>query len=219
MSASALLIELLAAGVALSLKDEGIRVQTRPGVSIARFRERIAAHKPALIEELLQREIEAVVTVEPEAFDRQHYDQLWNHWRALHPPEVDATPGSEPSSQSISVARDSIEASVPPPDWDGRLCIGCQWPEFCRVLGPRGPQLPGGPCPTYPTEAVGHDNSQHELSIAAVLTHLTGFTPEELEAFRREVADATDDDPYSAVDRAALARFDSQFSHTLGVSA
>jgi hypothetical protein len=37
---------------------------------------------------------------------------------------------------------------------------------------------------------------------------LRTFTAEELAGFRREVAEATDDDPNAAVDREALARVD-----------
>jgi hypothetical protein len=53
MSADALLAELQAAGVRLSLPATNgrldLRYQTRPGVSIAPFAARIRAHKPALV--------------------------------------------------------------------------------------------------------------------------------------------------------------------------
>ncbi len=82
MSAAALLVELEAAGVRLSLAGDDLRFQTRPGVRIAPFREQIAAHKPALLAELLQRQIIKVVTVEPADFDRAEYDRLWTLWKA-----------------------------------------------------------------------------------------------------------------------------------------
>jgi len=82
VSAAALLAELEAAGVRLSLAGDGLRFQTRPGVSIAPYRERIAAHKPALLTELLKAAIIEAVTVEPEQFDRPAYDALWARWQA-----------------------------------------------------------------------------------------------------------------------------------------
>ena len=59
MSAAALLAELDAAGVRLSLAGGDLRFQTRPGVSIAPYRERIAAHKPALVVLLRRGPVEA----------------------------------------------------------------------------------------------------------------------------------------------------------------
>jgi hypothetical protein len=49
VNARALLAELEASGVRLTLAGDGLRCRTRPGVSIAPFRERIAAHRPALL--------------------------------------------------------------------------------------------------------------------------------------------------------------------------
>jgi hypothetical protein len=43
------------------------------------------------------------------------------------------------------------EATVPPPDSDGTRCPGCRWPALCSVFGPRGANLPGGPCPAHPS--------------------------------------------------------------------
>jgi hypothetical protein len=82
MSAAALLAELEAAGVRLSLAGDALRFQTRPGVGIAPYRERIAAHKPALMAELLKARIIAAVDVEPADFDRAEYDRLWTRWKA-----------------------------------------------------------------------------------------------------------------------------------------
>ena len=82
MSARALLADLEAAGVRLSLAGDELRYQTRPGVSIAPYRDRITAHKPALLVELLQRRIIETVTVAPEHFDRTELDRLWARWKA-----------------------------------------------------------------------------------------------------------------------------------------
>ena len=80
MSAAALLAELDAAGVRLSLAGDALRFQTRPGVTIAPYREKIADNKPALVAELLKTRIIEVVTVEPLHFDRAEYDRLWTLW-------------------------------------------------------------------------------------------------------------------------------------------
>lgn len=82
MSAIALLEELEASGVRLSLAGDDLRFQTRPGVSVAPYRLRITAHKPALLAELLKARIIAVVTVSPDQFDRAEYDRLWERWKA-----------------------------------------------------------------------------------------------------------------------------------------
>jgi hypothetical protein len=82
VSAAGLLTELEAAGVRLTLAGDGLRFQTRPGVSIAPYRERITARKPALLVELLQRRIVAAVDVAPADFDRGEYDRLWTRWKA-----------------------------------------------------------------------------------------------------------------------------------------
>jgi hypothetical protein len=74
--------ELAAAGVRLSLAGDALRYQTRPGVSIASHTEPIQAHKPALLRELLQLQIVAAVSVEPQHFDRAEYDDLWRRWHA-----------------------------------------------------------------------------------------------------------------------------------------
>ena len=56
MSAVTLFAELQSAGVRLSLAGGDLRYQTRPGVSIAPYRGRIASHKPALLALLRTRE-------------------------------------------------------------------------------------------------------------------------------------------------------------------
>ena len=68
MSAAALLSELDAAGLHLSLAGDGLCVQARPGVSIAPYRERIAAHKPALVVRLRARQ-PVTPTVPPAGWD------------------------------------------------------------------------------------------------------------------------------------------------------
>jgi hypothetical protein len=76
MSAAALLMELEAAGVRLSLAGDDLRFQTRADVRIAPYRERITAHKSALLAELLKAEILAALDVEPSDFDRLAYLRL-----------------------------------------------------------------------------------------------------------------------------------------------
>jgi hypothetical protein len=49
VSAAELLVELEAAGVRLSLVGDDLRFQTRPGVTIAPYREAIAKKRPALV--------------------------------------------------------------------------------------------------------------------------------------------------------------------------
>ena len=63
------------------------------------------------------------------------------------------------------------------------------------------------------------DDAEREHAVADVLAQLTGFTLHEVEQFRREVADAPDDDPFAAVDRAALDRFDSEYGRAAEASA
>jgi hypothetical protein len=81
VSAAALLVELEAAGVRLTLAGDDLRFQTRSGVRIAPYREQIAAHKPALLAELLKARIISAVDVQPADFDRAEYDRLWTRWR------------------------------------------------------------------------------------------------------------------------------------------
>jgi len=68
VSAHALLAELRAAGAQLSLAGDDLRFQTRPGVSIAPYRERIAAHKPALVA-LLYKGQPVTATTPPAGWD------------------------------------------------------------------------------------------------------------------------------------------------------
>jgi hypothetical protein len=112
MSSHALLAELEAAGVHLTRVVDDLRYETRPGVTIAPYRERILANKPVLLS-ILGSEAQPIAST-----------LIWR--------QVDQGP---------------VEATIPPPGWDGTICPGCQWPALCRVLGPRGANLPGGPCP------------------------------------------------------------------------
>ena len=80
-AAAALLAELEAVGVHLSLAGADLRYQTQLGVRIAPYRARIAAHKPALVRELLKDRIVAVVTVDPDQFNRAEYERLWALWK------------------------------------------------------------------------------------------------------------------------------------------
>jgi hypothetical protein len=89
VNAAALLADFEAAGVRLSLAGDDLRCQSRPGVRIAPYRERIVTNKPALIALLrLQDEIVGAATAARDAFDRQSYDKLWRDWYALQEQET-----------------------------------------------------------------------------------------------------------------------------------
>jgi hypothetical protein len=83
LSAPALLAELEAGGIYLTRVGDNLKVRGAPGVILAPALERIAAHKPALLKELLKRQIVDAVDVEPADFDRQRYDDLWSRYQAL----------------------------------------------------------------------------------------------------------------------------------------
>jgi hypothetical protein len=81
---TALLADLDAAGVHLTRAGDDLRYRTRPGVSIAPFREQIAANKPALLALLaLQGQIVEAASAARERFDRDTYDRLWREWYDL----------------------------------------------------------------------------------------------------------------------------------------
>lgn len=82
VSARALLAELAGAGVRLSRDGDDLIAEIRPGASLDPYRERIMAHKPALLAELLQARIIEVVTAEPAVFNRAEYDRLTALWNA-----------------------------------------------------------------------------------------------------------------------------------------
>lgn len=113
MSAHGLLAELQAAGVRLARDGDDLVAEIHPGASLAPYRERILAQKPALLAAL------GANVMTDAALE-------WRH-----------------------VFQGPVDATVPPPGWDGTICRGCRWPEFCRVLGPRDASLPGGPCHVY----------------------------------------------------------------------
>jgi hypothetical protein len=80
---------LAAAGVRLSLAGDALRYRTRPGVSIAPYREQMVTNKPALIALLrLQDEIVAAATTALASFDRAAYDELWCRWQVLQAEEM-----------------------------------------------------------------------------------------------------------------------------------
>jgi hypothetical protein len=82
MTAEMLLDELAGLGIHLECEGEAIFADVQEGSDITPHVERIKAHKPALLRELLQRQIMAAVSVEPELFNRDHYDQLCVLWHA-----------------------------------------------------------------------------------------------------------------------------------------
>jgi hypothetical protein len=89
VNAAALLAELAASGIGLTREGDNLRVRAEPGVSLAPHRERISAHKPTLLAELrLREEIVAAASAAQHAFDRQHFDTLWERWHALQTQET-----------------------------------------------------------------------------------------------------------------------------------
>jgi hypothetical protein len=72
-----LLNALAGAGVCLSRAGDDLRYQTRPGVSIAPYVERIRQDKPGLLTELrLREQIIAAVDVDPQDFNREEHERL-----------------------------------------------------------------------------------------------------------------------------------------------
>jgi len=76
----------------------------------------------------------------------------------------------------------SVEASVPPAGWNGTLCEGCICPRFCRLLGPRGPNSPAGPCAAWP-EASRDDGAHHVLANSSLPGG--GITASKLNTYER----------------------------------
>jgi hypothetical protein len=84
MSAAAFVDELQAAGIRLSHDGDGLVADVLFGATLAPYQARIADMKPALVALLaLQDAIVATASAARSAFDRQHYDGLWEHWHAL----------------------------------------------------------------------------------------------------------------------------------------
>jgi len=88
VNAATLLADLQATGITLTRTGDRLHYRTRPGVSIAPYREHIAANKPALFRELVQREIVAAATAEPAHFDQKSLDELHQQLRPLPDPEA-----------------------------------------------------------------------------------------------------------------------------------
>jgi hypothetical protein len=88
MSAALLLDELADAGIRLAPDGADLLAETRPGASLEPYRHRNRAHKPAILAALrLQDQIVAAATAATDAFDRAHYDALWQQWHALQDQE------------------------------------------------------------------------------------------------------------------------------------
>src|SRR5215218_7349778 len=92
MSIVALLAQLADAGVTLTQNGDRLHYQTRPGVSIAPYRERIQEAKPALLALLREQEAIAALGLDPSL-----------HWVHVSTGPVEA-----------SVPPDSWDGAVPP---------------------------------------------------------------------------------------------------------
>jgi hypothetical protein len=73
------------AGSHLTPTGDDLHYRTDAGVSISPYMDSIREHKPLLLAELRLRErIVSSAAAAAAAFDRQHYDQLWDTWRELN---------------------------------------------------------------------------------------------------------------------------------------
>ena len=80
MNASALLDDLMDAGILLTRDGNDLIADVFPTADLNPHMEHIKAHKPALLSALKLRErIIAALDVEPTDFDRRHYDDLRTH--------------------------------------------------------------------------------------------------------------------------------------------
>lgn len=153
MSAAALLTDLDAAGVRLARAGDDLHFETRPGVSIAPYREQITAHKPALLATLRQRELDAEVALlehgwawleahpdDPRhaAFEARWIERLQRYERS----STEAISGGHEPLPRQGV----VQASSPPAGWDGALPEACGWPKTCCLLGPCPRSAVGRPC-------------------------------------------------------------------------
>jgi hypothetical protein len=91
VSVSGLLAEVAAAGIQVTRDGDNLRVRVRRGTSLAPYMERITANKPALLRELLQRQIVQTLDVDRDDFDRPAFDALWVRWHTQDATE-DSTP-------------------------------------------------------------------------------------------------------------------------------
>jgi hypothetical protein len=80
MSAPALLADLEAVGIHITREGDNMRVRANPGVLLSPHVDQLRANKPALLRELLQRQIIAALDVEPHDFDRRTYERLCMLW-------------------------------------------------------------------------------------------------------------------------------------------
>jgi hypothetical protein len=126
MNATALLAELAAADIHLTRVGEDLKVRAKPDV-LARYRERIAANKRALLEVLNHSVGQAVAEV---GAPQPPVDR-----RILTQREAIAC-GLDPQLTWMRVSQAEVEATRPPHDWDGTLPAGCRYSQLCRTLGP-----------------------------------------------------------------------------------
>ena len=82
MNASAFLDELVDTGIRLRRDGDDLVADVLPTADLSLHTDHIKMHRPELLQELLQRQIVAAVTVAPEHFNRAEYDRLWALWHA-----------------------------------------------------------------------------------------------------------------------------------------
>jgi hypothetical protein len=57
--------------------------------------------------------------------------------------------GLNPDLVWIRVSKEVVEASAPPPGWNGILPGGCRWSQLCQTLGPCPHPLQRGACNSH----------------------------------------------------------------------
>jgi hypothetical protein len=82
MSADVLRADLASVGITLRREGDDLLVKVPVGASLDPYRERLRAHKPALLAELLKGEIIAALHTDSCDFDRDAYLALVERWRA-----------------------------------------------------------------------------------------------------------------------------------------
>ena len=88
MNASALLDDLMDAGIRLKRDGGDLIADVLPTADLSAHTQQIKASKPALVSALqLREQIVAAATVSPEHFNRKEYDALWALWHAIESKE------------------------------------------------------------------------------------------------------------------------------------
>jgi hypothetical protein len=89
VSPATLLDQLQHAGIRLGCDEDTLHADVLPGVDLSKQLEIITQCKEVLLAELhLRGHIAAVAAIEPDAFNRHAYDELWARWYCLQAQEI-----------------------------------------------------------------------------------------------------------------------------------